>query len=140
MKTATVVPPWPDINLHCISSISTLCLTCLCNMHSNTLINCLIIFKPLIRTPLCLCSYCQFPSVLTLEIMLQIRSNTSTVPVSQMHVVYSIWMTIADDMSALSERILLIVFVIIPVLISWLVLQLCFTLACLLHSKEFEFE
>ena len=46
--------------------------------------------------------------------MLQIRSNTSTVPVSQMHIVYSIWMTIADDMSALSERILLIVFVIIP--------------------------
>ena len=43
-------------------------------------------------------------------------------------------------MSALSERILLIVFVIIPVLISWLVLQLGFTLACLLHSKEFEFE
>ena len=25
MKIATVVPPWPDINLHCISSISTLC-------------------------------------------------------------------------------------------------------------------
>ena len=49
-------------------------------------------------------------------------------------------MTIADDMSALSERILLIVFVIISVLISLLVLQLCFTLACLLHSKEFEFE
>ena len=49
-------------------------------------------------------------------------------------------MTIADDMSALSERILLIVFVIIPVLISWLVLQLGFPLACLLHSKEFEFE
>ena len=72
--------------------------------------------------------------------MLQIRSNTSTVPVSQMHVVYSILMTIADHMSALSERILLIVFVIIPVLISWLVLQLGFTLACLLHSKEFEFE
>ena len=72
--------------------------------------------------------------------MLQIRSNTSTVPVSQMHVVYSIWVTIAGDMSALSERILLIVFVIIPVLISWLVLQLCFTLACLLHSREFEFE
>ena len=72
--------------------------------------------------------------------MLQVRSNTSTVPVSQMHVVYSIWMTIADDMSALSERILLIVFVIIPVLISWLVLQLGFTLAYFLHSKEFEFE
>ena len=72
--------------------------------------------------------------------MLQIRSNTSTVPVSQMHVVYSILMTIADDLSALSERILLIVFVIIPVLISWLVLQLGVTLACLLHSKEFEFE
>ena len=42
--------------------------------------------------------------------MLQIRSDTSTVPVFQMHVVYSIWMTIADDMFALSERILLIVF------------------------------
>ena len=49
-------------------------------------------------------------------------------------------MTIADDMSALSERILLIVFVIIPVLISWLVLQLGYPLACFLHSKEFEFE
>ena len=49
-------------------------------------------------------------------------------------------MTIADDMSALSERILLIVFVIIPVLISWLDLQVGFPLACLLHSKEFEFE
>ena len=72
--------------------------------------------------------------------MLQIRPNTSTVPVSQMHVVYSIWMTIAYDMSALSERILLIVFVIIPVLISWLDLQLRFPLACLLHSKEFELE
>ena len=72
--------------------------------------------------------------------MLQIRSNTSAVPVFQMHVFYSIWMRIADDMSALSERILLIVFVIIPVLISWLVLQLGFTLACLLHTKEFEFE
>ena len=33
-------------------------------------------------------------------------------------------MTIADGMSALSEHILLIVFVIIPVLISWLDLQL----------------
>ena len=73
--------------------------------------------------------------------MLQIRSNTSTASVSQIHVIYSTWMTIADDMSALSERILQIVFVIIPVLISWLVLQLGFyTLACLLHSKEFEFE
>ena len=72
--------------------------------------------------------------------MLQIRSNTLTVQVSQMHVVYSIWMAIADDMSALSERILQIVFVVIPVLISWLVFQLGFTLACLLHSKEFEFE
>ena len=49
-------------------------------------------------------------------------------------------MTITDDMSALLERILLIVFVIIPVLISWLDLQLAFPLACLLHSKEFEFE
>ena len=72
--------------------------------------------------------------------MLHIRSNTSTVPVSQMHVVYSIWMTIADGMSALSERILLIVFVIIPVQISWLDLRLEFTLAYLLHSKELEFE
>ena len=72
--------------------------------------------------------------------MLQIRSNTSTVSVSQMHVEKSIWMTISDDMSALSERILLIVFVIIPVLISWLVLQLGYPLACLLRSKEFEFE
>ena len=43
-------------------------------------------------------------------------------------------------MSALSEGILLIVFVIIPVLICWLNLQLEFPLACLLHSKEFEFE
>ena len=49
-------------------------------------------------------------------------------------------MTIADGMSALPEHILLIVFVIIPVLISWLDLQLRFPLACLLHSKEFEFE
>ena len=47
---------------------------------------------------------------------------------------------IADGMSALSEHILLIVFVIIPVLISWLDLQLGFPLACPLHSKEFEFE
>ena len=47
---------------------------------------------------------------------------------------------IADDMSVLSERILLIVFVIIPVLISWLDLQLGFPLSCLLHSKEFKFE
>ena len=51
MKTATVVPLWPDINLHCISSISTLCLIFLSNMHSNTLINCLINFKPLFRAP-----------------------------------------------------------------------------------------
>ena len=43
-------------------------------------------------------------------------------------------------MSALSERILLIVFVIIPVLVTWLNLQLGCPLACLLHSKEFEFE
>ena len=49
-------------------------------------------------------------------------------------------MTIADDMSALSECILQIVFVIIPVLISWLALQLGFPLACLLHSKEFKLE
>ena len=49
-------------------------------------------------------------------------------------------MTIADDQSALLERILLIAFVIIPVLISWLDLQLGFPLAWLLHSKKFEFE
>ena len=49
-------------------------------------------------------------------------------------------MTIADDLSALSEHILLFVFVINPVLISWLDLQLGFPLACLLHSKEYEFE
>ena len=49
-------------------------------------------------------------------------------------------MTIADGMSALSEHILLIAFVIIPVLISRLDLQLGFPLACLLQSKEFEFE
>ena len=49
-------------------------------------------------------------------------------------------MTFADGMTALSEHILLIVFVIIPVLISWLDLQLGFPLACLLHSKEPEFE
>ena len=49
-------------------------------------------------------------------------------------------MTIGDGMSALSEHILIIVFVIIPVLISWLDRQLGFPLACLLHSKEFEFE
>ena len=71
--------------------------------------------------------------------MWQIRSNTLTVPVSQIHE-KSISMTIADGMSALSEHILLIVFVIIPVLISWLDLQLGFPLACLLHSKEGEFE
>ena len=49
-------------------------------------------------------------------------------------------MTIADDLSALSEHILLIALVIIPVLISELDLQLGFPLICLLHSKEFEFE
>ena len=49
-------------------------------------------------------------------------------------------MTNADDMSALSKHILLIAFVINPVLISWLELQLGFPLACLLHSNEFKFE
>ena len=49
-------------------------------------------------------------------------------------------MTIADDLIALSEHILLIAFVIIPVLISWLELQLEFLLECLLHFNEFEFE
>ena len=49
-------------------------------------------------------------------------------------------MTIADDLFALSEHNLLIAFVIIPVLISWLDLQLGLPLACLLHSKEFKFE
>ena len=69
--------------------------------------------------------------------MLQIRSNTSTVPVSQMHVVYSIWMTIADVCFVRTHPANC--FVIIPVLIRWLVLQLGVTLACFLHSKEFEF-
>ena len=49
-------------------------------------------------------------------------------------------MTIADDLSALSEHILLTAFVINPVLISWPELQLGFPLACLLHVNEFEFE
>ena len=49
-------------------------------------------------------------------------------------------MTIADDLSALSGHILLIVLVINPVLINWLDLQLGFPLSYLLHSKEFEFE
>ena len=49
-------------------------------------------------------------------------------------------MTIANDLSALSEHMLLTVFVINPVLISWLELQLGFPLAYLLHSNEFEFE
>ena len=49
-------------------------------------------------------------------------------------------MTIADGMFALSKHILLIVFVIIPEMISWLDLQLGFPQACPLHSKEFEFE
>ena len=39
-------------------------------------------------------------------------------------------MTIADDLSALSDDILLIALRIIPVLISWLDLQLGFPLAC----------
>ena len=45
-------------------------------------------------------------------------------------------MAIADDLSALSKHILLIAFVIHPVLISWLDLQLGFPLACPLHSKD----
>ena len=45
-------------------------------------------------------------------------------------------MTIADDLSALSENILLIAFVINPVLISWLELQLGFPLACFLHPRD----
>ena len=49
-------------------------------------------------------------------------------------------MTSANDMSALSEHILLTAFVINPVLISWLELQLGFPLACLLHFNEFKFE
>ena len=72
--------------------------------------------------------------------MLPMKSNALTVPVSQIHVEKRISMTIADDMSALSEHILLIAFVINPVLISWLDLQLGFLLACLLHSEEFELE
>ena len=46
-------------------------------------------------------------------------------------------MTIADELSALSEHILLIAFVINPELINWIELQLGFLLACLLHSNEF---
>ena len=49
-------------------------------------------------------------------------------------------MTITDDLSALSEHILLIAFVINPVLISWLEPQLGFPLAYLLLFNEFEFE
>ena len=49
-------------------------------------------------------------------------------------------MTIADDVSASAEHILLIAYMIKPVLISWLELQLGFSLACLLHFNEFEFE
>ena len=145
MKITTVVPPWSDINLHCISSISTLCLICVSNMHPNTLINCLINFKPLFRAPplpmfilSILLSYQVV--VLTLKITFRIRSNALIVTVSQIHVEKSISMTIADDLFALSEHILLIAFVIIPVLISWLDLQLGLPLACLLHSKEFKFE
>ena len=62
---------------------------------------------------------------------MRMRSNTLTECIS---------MTIADDLSALSERILLIGFVINQVLIGWLDLQLGFPLACLLHSKEFQIE
>ena len=72
--------------------------------------------------------------------MSPMRSITLTVPVSQIHVEYSISMTIANDLSALSEHILIVAFVINPVLISWLELQLGFPLACLLHFNEFEFE
>ena len=35
MKITTVVLPWPDINLHYISSITTLCPICLSNMHPD---------------------------------------------------------------------------------------------------------
>ena len=49
-------------------------------------------------------------------------------------------MTIADYLSALSEHIMLIAFVINLVLINWLDPQLGFPLACLLHSKYFKFE
>ena len=49
-------------------------------------------------------------------------------------------MTIADDLSALSEHIMLIAFVINLVLINGLDLKLGFHLACLLPSKEFKFE
>ena len=45
-------------------------------------------------------------------------------------------MTNADGLSVLFKHILLITFVIKPVLISWLDLQLGFPLAILLHSKE----
>ena len=48
-------------------------------------------------------------------------------------------MTIAGDLSALSEHILLIAFVINPVLISRLELQLRFLLACLLHFNVYAF-
>ena len=72
--------------------------------------------------------------------MSPMRSNTLTVSVFQIHVELSILMTIANDLSALSEHILLIAFVVNPVLISWLELQLRFSLACLLHSNGFEFK
>ena len=49
-------------------------------------------------------------------------------------------MTIAYNLSTLSEHILLTAFVINPVLISWLELQLVFPLAYLLQTNEFEFE
>ena len=41
--------------------------------------------------------------VLTLEIMLPIRSNTLTVPVTQIHIELSISMEIANGLSALSD-------------------------------------
>ena len=78
--------------------------------------------------------------VVTLEIMSPIRSFTLTVSVSQIHVELKISVTSADDLSVLSEHILLIAFVINLVLISWLELQLGFPLANLLHFNEFEFE
>ena len=49
-------------------------------------------------------------------------------------------MTIADDLSDLSEHILSIAFVIDPVLISLLEPQLGFPMAGLLHFNELEFK
>ena len=82
-------------------------------MHPSTLINCLINIKPLFRAPplpmyilSILISYQVV--VLTLEIMPPIRTNTLNVPVSQLHVEKRSSVTIADDLSALLEHILLI--------------------------------